>query len=281
MTLDRFARASWLRVAGRRSRRCQSAVAGGGAVGRSRPPTRRCAMVADEGRGLRATGRAGVGRRGRDWSAGTRLSRPLVRHRERRLEGRRCPGSGNSSPIVWGDRIILTTAYDDGTPSVGAGAIAAATARSCGRPPAPQGRTDDGSHYKNGHASATPATDGQRIYVLVRQPRAAGARHGRQASSGTATSGAIENYHGPAGSPLLYKDRVILYQDQSRGLVRGGLRHAHRQAGVAHAARRQRRLGHADRRARRRSRRDHRQQPAAPCRPTTRTPGRSCGAAAA
>jgi len=24
------------------------------------------------------------------------------------------PGRGNSSPIVWGDRVILTTAYDDG-----------------------------------------------------------------------------------------------------------------------------------------------------------------------
>jgi outer membrane protein assembly factor BamB len=29
--------------------------------------------------------------------------------------------------------------------------------------------------------------------------------------------GRIDNYHGPAGSPLLYKDRVIIYQDQSSG----------------------------------------------------------------
>ena len=29
--------------------------------------------------------------------------------------------------------------------------------------------------------------------------------------------GQIDNYHGPAGSPLLYKDRVILFQDHRQG----------------------------------------------------------------
>ena len=29
--------------------------------------------------------------------------------------------------------------------------------------------------------------------------------------------GRIDNYHGPAGSPLLYRDSVIIYQDQNGG----------------------------------------------------------------
>ncbi len=31
------------------------------------------------------------------------------------------PGRGNSSPIVWRDRVILTTAYDNGRRALGAG----------------------------------------------------------------------------------------------------------------------------------------------------------------
>ena len=82
---------------------------------------------------------------------------------------------------------------------------------------APQGRVDDGSHFKNGHASATPATDGERIYVSFGTAGPAGAGHGRQDRVAHRISGAMEAYHGTAGSPLLYKDRVILYQDQYAG----------------------------------------------------------------
>ena len=40
----------------------------------------------------------------------------------------------------------------------------------------------------------------------------------------------MDAYHGTAGSPLLYKDRVILYQDQFARVVHRRVRHAHRQA---------------------------------------------------
>ena len=67
-------------------------------------------------------------------------------------------------------------------------------------------------HHKNGHASATPVTDGRMIYASF-------GRHGLVAFdlSGKIVwqrkFGAIDNYHGPAGSPVLYKDRLFLYQD--------------------------------------------------------------------
>ena len=76
----------------------------------------------------------------------------------------------------------------------------------------PAGRAGS-SHFKNGHASATPATDGERVYVSF------GAR-GLLAVDLNGTIvwqqdiGPMDAYHGTAGSPLLYRDRLILYQDQ-------------------------------------------------------------------
>jgi outer membrane protein assembly factor BamB len=67
-------------------------------------------------------------------------------------------------------------------------------------------------HQKNGHASATPVTDGRMIYASF-------GRHGLVGfdMSGKIVwhrkFGAINNYHGPAGSPVLYRDRVFIYQD--------------------------------------------------------------------
>jgi len=122
------------------------------------------------------------------------------------------PGGGNSSPIVWGDRIFLTTAYDNGRRL-----SIVAFRRSDGQKQweafAPEGKTPYGNHYKNGFASATAATDGQRVYASF------GAR-GLLAvdMSGKVVwhhdLGRMDAYHGTAGSPLLYKDRLILYQDQ-------------------------------------------------------------------
>ena len=125
------------------------------------------------------------------------------------------PGQGNSSPIVWNDRIFLTTAYDGGT-KLSVLAFQRSTGGRLWEAVAPAGRTDRGAHYKNGHASATPATDGQRVYAFF------GSR-GLMAfdMSGKLVwqrdLGPLDIYHGPAGSPLLYKDRLILYQDQGRG----------------------------------------------------------------
>jgi len=123
------------------------------------------------------------------------------------------PGRGNSSPIVWSDRIFLTTESGGGRLSV------LAFRRSDGarlwEAVAPAGRSEP-AHFRNGHASSTPVTDGERVYVSF------GAR-GLFAVDLSGTTvwkqdlGPMNNYHGTAGSPLLYRDRVILYQDQSSG----------------------------------------------------------------
>src|SRR5689334_16594149 len=73
------------------------------------------------------------------------------------------PGGGNSSPIVWGDRIFLTTAYDNGR-RMSIVAFRRSDGQKMWEASAPEGKSPYGNHYKNGYASATAATDGQRVY---------------------------------------------------------------------------------------------------------------------
>lgn len=123
-------------------------------------------------------------------------------------------GRGHSSPIVWADRLFLTTAYSDGRVSI------LCFRRSDGKMLweafGPPDRTREYLHPKNSQASATPATDGARVYASF------GSRgllavdfEGRVVWQ--QSLGAISAYHGTAGSPLLYKDRLILFQDHGGG----------------------------------------------------------------
>ena len=107
------------------------------------------------------------------------------------------PGAGNSSPIVWRDRIYLTTAHDGGR-RLSLIAYDRASGKQVWEAFAPDG-TSDRPHQKNGYASATPATDGERIYVSF------GSRglfafdlSGKQIWR--SDLGSIGNYHGAAGS---------------------------------------------------------------------------------
>ena len=125
----------------------------------------------------------------------------------------RVPGEGNSSPIVWGDRIFLTTAHERGR-RLSLLAFRRSDGSLLWEVFAPEGRLE-AVHDKNGHASATASTDGKLVFVSF------GSR-GLMAFDFDGKLvwrqdlGALNNYWGSAGSPLLYKDRVILYQDQQR-----------------------------------------------------------------
>jgi outer membrane protein assembly factor BamB len=120
------------------------------------------------------------------------------------------PGSGNSSPIVWGDRVYLTSAQNNGA-KLSLIAFNRADGKQLWESVVPTDGVEN-VHQKNGHASATPATDGRMLYASF-------GRHGLVGFDMTGKIvwhrkfGPIDNYHGPAGSPVLYKDRVFLYQD--------------------------------------------------------------------
>ncbi len=123
-------------------------------------------------------------------------------------------GQGNSSPIVWGDYIILTSGRNRGRQLFieayrrSDGTLRWETEVAPGNP--------ERVHSKNGPASATPTTDGKQIFASL---------GGRGIVSldfdgnilWHSTVGSINNYHGPAGSPLLYDDLLFVYQDQRGG----------------------------------------------------------------
>ena len=124
------------------------------------------------------------------------------------------PGIGHSSPIVWGDRIFLTTSRNRGQ-QVSILCFRRSDGALLWETDAPEGRAER-HHGKNTPASATPTTDGERVYASF------GSR-GMMAVDFEGNLvwhrdlGRIDNYHGPAGSPLLYRDTVIIYQDQDGG----------------------------------------------------------------
>ena len=124
------------------------------------------------------------------------------------------PGSGNSSPIVWADRVFLTTARDGGRRlymlayRISDGSLLWETEVA----PGPAERV----HGKNGHASATPVTDGERVYASLGGRGLVALDLDGNVLWHTEI-GQVANYHGPAGSPLLYRDRLIIYQDQEGG----------------------------------------------------------------
>ena len=73
------------------------------------------------------------------------------------------PGRGNSSPIVWGDQIFLTTARDEGR-QISLLSFRRSDGRLLWETFVPGGKPDR-VYSKNSHASATPATDGKRVYA--------------------------------------------------------------------------------------------------------------------
>lgn len=120
------------------------------------------------------------------------------------------PGRGNSSPIIWKDRIFLTTACDEGKRR-----SILCLRRSDGKqlweafaPDAQPEKVKD----KNGYASGTPSTDGERVYAYF-------GNHGLVCVDMDGKQvwhkkfGDMDAYHGTSCSPLLYKDRVIVFQD--------------------------------------------------------------------
>ena len=123
------------------------------------------------------------------------------------------PGNGNSSPIVWGNRIFLTTAE-----AAGARRTVLAFDRETGKrlwtTAAPNAKPER-AYAKNGHASSTPTTDGERVYAYF-------GNHGLLAldmDGGIVwhkSLGELNAFHGTASSPLLLGERLIIVQEQQR-----------------------------------------------------------------
>jgi outer membrane protein assembly factor BamB len=124
------------------------------------------------------------------------------------------PGRGNSSPIVWRDRIFLTTAYDGGSRRAVL-CFRRTDGKRLWEAVAPQAQAEKIAP-KNTYASSTPATDGERVYAWFGNAGLLAVDlEGRQVWHHSFNE--ITLYHGSAGSPLIYQDSVILFQDQRDG----------------------------------------------------------------
>lgn len=123
------------------------------------------------------------------------------------------PGTGHSSPVVWGEKIFLTSTEEQ------AGTIVVVCVK-----------TADGSvlwqhdfpfaafqkHKFNSFASATPAVDAERVYVSWSMP----ARYTVMAFDHDGKKvwdrdiGPFVSQHGSGASPVLYGDKLILANEQ-------------------------------------------------------------------
>ena len=188
-------------------------------------PAGRGAHGGRRGRRRQGTGRCGEVPPDRVWPAAAIRIPGLPRRTS--LWKKPVPGRGNSSPIVWGDRIFLTTAYDGGR-RVSLLAFRRSDGAQLWEAFAPDGRA--------GRAHTRTAMR------RPRRPPTATLVYASFGSRGLAAFdfngklvwhqdlGDVDNYHGSAGSPLLYKNRVIALSGFRRRLVRRRVRHAHRQS---------------------------------------------------
>jgi outer membrane protein assembly factor BamB len=124
------------------------------------------------------------------------------------------PGVGHSSPIVWGDRIFLTTCLEKETKRV-----LLCLDRKSGKElwqrvvlTAPLER----KNTLNSFASGTPATDGKRVWVtFLETPNVQVVCYDFDGNEVWRKSpGRFSSVHGFCSSLLLYKDMVILNADQ-------------------------------------------------------------------
>ena len=123
------------------------------------------------------------------------------------------PGSGNSSPVLWGDRIFLTSgSADDATRHVLC--LSARNGQLLWRRDFPS--TVHHLHVQNTFASSTPAVDAKRVYcawsTLEEITLLALDHDGNEVWR--ANLGTFTGQHGFGTSPILYRDMVIITNDQ-------------------------------------------------------------------
>ena len=131
-------------------------------------------------------------------------------------------GGGNSSPVVWDDAVLLTAEFADADmPSLAMLCFDRRDGRLRWR--ADAGKARGRTHVKNGYASASVTTDGQRIFAFFGCLGLfcydfSGKRQWQ------ADFGEMDHMWGAASSPVLFGQTVIQLHDYRGRVVRRGLR---------------------------------------------------------
>jgi len=123
------------------------------------------------------------------------------------------PGKGHASPIIWADRVFLVTAIEDKEQR-----ILLSLDRETGK--TLWQRTVlisplEKINKLNSHASSTPATDGEKIYVsfLDRDKMFVAAYNFQGDMLWEVRPGPFSSMHGYCSSPILWNDKVIVNGD--------------------------------------------------------------------
>lgn len=123
-------------------------------------------------------------------------------------------GSGNSSPIIWHDRMFVTSAGEAGG-GRSLHCIDLNDGRLLWTRSLPAHEAEPNVREKNGYASATPVTDGQRVIAFF----GAGGLVAYDFAGHQLWHHKLPPFNttwGTGSSPLLYEDLVILVQDQNK-----------------------------------------------------------------
>lgn len=119
------------------------------------------------------------------------------------------PGVGHSSPIVWQDKVFITSAVQEGALRF-LFCLSAETGEEIWSRQA--GYNKSHKHLKNSWASSTPATDGQRVYLAFSDDE-----HYTLAAYDFDGNlvwrrllGTFESQHGQGVSPIVFEDLVII-----------------------------------------------------------------------
>ncbi len=125
------------------------------------------------------------------------------------------PGKGHSSPIVFGDRVFVTTCLEAEDKHVLV-CLDRRTGKMLWEQSAPS-KLQDRIHKLNSHASSTPATDGRHVWVSFLDQSdmtiiGYDVRDGKQVWK--TVPGKMLSRHGYCSSVVPYKDTIIINSDQ-------------------------------------------------------------------
>ena len=129
------------------------------------------------------------------------------------------PGIGHSSPVVWGDTVLVTSAAQAGEKRA-LQAFVAATGKLLWTKHL--GGVTHPKHALNSYASATPCTDGQFVFVAWGDNDeyfvvAHDLKTGMEKWRAQLPPSLSKHGHGTATSPILFEDSVILLNEHDTG----------------------------------------------------------------
>jgi len=127
------------------------------------------------------------------------------------------PGSGNSSPVIWGDRVFLQSSSADARERM-LFCLDAGTGKILWTRTAPGNSAK--AHRKNSLASSTPATDGERVYVVFWDGEGI-AMHAYSFDGQLQWQRDLGPFkqiqpttHGAGNSPIVFQDKVFFANEQ-------------------------------------------------------------------